>query len=441
MKITTALMEKMSTARGSLLPMQPATQSKGFEQVLRRSTDTKQDDVEQTQRTHVAQKANNATKAEKTEKTEKPAELPSDDALKTTDGVNESATVKDEAVKEEPKNQDEAMTAIAQILGVSAEALRALLEQLNMNIEDLAKPENLRIFFEAVKEVATPLELLNVPNIAQEMSEVKTIAEAFATYLEAEQPEVVQVATTTEIRPASRFQSDAFTKVESTAAVPEQGEQVTIAAPPQQTEQNTDDTESHDKPQAQIITPNPNIAQQPEEMPIEVDANLAGAQVQFDTNVPRVEAFKAEPIQAAAREVIEQVTERIKVEFRADNTTEIKMTLKPESLGEVSLKIMTNNGIITAQFLAESQRVKEVLESGFNQLRDALNEQGIAVTALSVEVGGEREQNSRMAQFREQQNRVQGRRIRINGTSNHPELVEEEPEKQRDIEAKVDISI
>ena len=77
--------------------------------------------------------------------------------------------------------------------------------------------------------------------------------------------------------------------------------------------------------------------------------------------------------------------EKLKVSVKPD-LSEVKILLRPEQLGEVSLKIATQNGIVTAQFIAENQKVKEIIESNFNQLRDMLSEQGVDVGALEVNV-------------------------------------------------------
>jgi len=100
------------------------------------------------------------------------------------------------------------------------------------------------------------------------------------------------------------------------------------------------------------------------------------------------EAVRAEAIKNVdVRDIIDQIVEKMKVEIKGDATAEIRISLKPENLGDVSLKIATQNGIVTAQFTAENQRVKEALEAGFNNLKDALQEQGVAISELNVTVG------------------------------------------------------
>jgi flagellar hook-length control protein FliK len=100
-------------------------------------------------------------------------------------------------------------------------------------------------------------------------------------------------------------------------------------------------------------------------------------------------------------DVINQIMSQIRV-HTGEQVTEMRLTLRPESLGDIVLRVLTHNGIVTAQFIAESQRVREALESSFNQLRDALEEQGIRFSELSVSVrDNQDEQMNRFARGRQ----------------------------------------
>jgi flagellar hook-length control protein FliK len=87
-------------------------------------------------------------------------------------------------------------------------------------------------------------------------------------------------------------------------------------------------------------------------------------------------------------EIVDQIKTQIKVNLKGI-VSEVKMVLKPEQLGEVTLKVVTESGIIKAQFIAESQKVKEAIEAQLNDLKQSLTEQGIDVSELSVSVGQE----------------------------------------------------
>jgi flagellar hook-length control protein FliK len=88
---------------------------------------------------------------------------------------------------------------------------------------------------------------------------------------------------------------------------------------------------------------------------------------------------------------------QVKITNTGANFTEMRVTLRPETLGDIVLRVMTQNGVVTAMFEAENQRVKEALEASFNQLRDALQESGIKFTELTVYVRQDGEE--RASQF------------------------------------------
>jgi flagellar hook-length control protein FliK len=84
-------------------------------------------------------------------------------------------------------------------------------------------------------------------------------------------------------------------------------------------------------------------------------------------------------------ELINQVIEKAKVILSPDKS-EMVMDLKPDSLGKLSLKVVTENGIVMAKFVADSQQVREILESNMQLLKDSLEKQGMNVQGFSVSV-------------------------------------------------------
>lgn len=84
-------------------------------------------------------------------------------------------------------------------------------------------------------------------------------------------------------------------------------------------------------------------------------------------------------------EIINQVIEKAKVTLTADKS-EMSMDLKPDNLGKLALKVITERGIVVAKFVAESQQVKETLEANMQTLKDSLEKQGLSVQGFSVTV-------------------------------------------------------
>jgi len=85
-------------------------------------------------------------------------------------------------------------------------------------------------------------------------------------------------------------------------------------------------------------------------------------------------------------DVIRQISEKVDINLFEDKS-EMIIKLKPDHLGKVTVEIAVENGNITAKFLAESQKVKEILESNMQDLKDHLAKQGMVIQDLSVSVG------------------------------------------------------
>ena len=67
-----------------------------------------------------------------------------------------------------------------------------------------------------------------------------------------------------------------------------------------------------------------------------------------------------------------------------DGVSEARLSLHPEQLGQVQVKITISNGQLVAQFIADTAMGKEAIESQLPQLRMALQNQGIQVEKLEV---------------------------------------------------------
>ncbi|MBP2026400.1 flagellar hook-length control protein FliK [Acetoanaerobium pronyense] len=89
----------------------------------------------------------------------------------------------------------------------------------------------------------------------------------------------------------------------------------------------------------------------------------------------------ARPIQ-----IINKIAQEIKSIIGKDKS-EINIKLEPESLGKLSVKISSENGVFNASFYAENDKAKTMIESNIASLKKTLEEQGIQINELSVFVG------------------------------------------------------
>lgn len=129
--------------------------------------------------------------------------------------------------------------------------------------------------------------------------------------------------------------------------------------------------------------------------------------------------------------IMEQITESIKLSS-TDGISEMEMQLHPASLGNLHIHLSSKEGVLTAQFTAQNEVVKEVLQSQMVQLTESFKEQGITVEAIEVMVSSHKfEQSYEQAQSDadnsgKQFNKPKVRRLNLDALSEEEELTEEE---------------
>lgn len=100
-----------------------------------------------------------------------------------------------------------------------------------------------------------------------------------------------------------------------------------------------------------------------------------------------VEAPAEQPVytQPETNQIMDQIVEYMKSNIRPE-TQELEMQLHPASLGTVHVQLAAKDGVITAQFAAQNETVKAVLETQMIHLKQQFEEQGIKVEAVEVTV-------------------------------------------------------
>jgi len=120
-----------------------------------------------------------------------------------------------------------------------------------------------------------------------------------------------------------------------------------------------------------------------------------------------------------AQEVSQLFVKQMKI-GTMNGVSEAKLILYPQSLGQVDVKILAQDGVITAQFTAETASGKELLDNQLPQLRAALTQQGLQVDRL--EVTQQQEQSMSFQQQREQSRQQQDERRERNRKEEHSEF-------------------
>jgi flagellar hook-length control protein FliK len=112
------------------------------------------------------------------------------------------------------------------------------------------------------------------------------------------------------------------------------------------------------------------------------------------------------PDQVPVQQFAQQIEKFLVKQFlltQGNGTSEAKLTLNPEHLGQVDIRIIMQNGQITAQFMTDNAAARDLLDNQMSQLRSALHGQGLQVDRLDVVV--QQPSSSSNASFLQQEQR------------------------------------
>ncbi len=156
-----------------------------------------------------------------------------------------------------------------------------------------------------------------------------------------------------------------------------------------------------------------NAAKQPSLQKAEIPAGENTAPVnhfmtlmnsRIDTNVVQQTNALNQPEQPTPEYDIQtQIVEKAKL-IKTNEDTQMVIKLKPEHLGDLTLKVTVENGVVSASFHSENAQVRTMLESSLMQLKQELSNQGIKVDNVSVYAGlGDLMSNGQEGQYNQQQ--------------------------------------
>lgn len=133
--------------------------------------------------------------------------------------------------------------------------------------------------------------------------------------------------------------------------------------------------------------------------PMSTDQQLTGQMQDQASAAPQISAHAAAPDQASQPAKPQLMQQPVPVhkfsetmgalvkQFGFKQTsgiTEARLTLTPEHLGQVDVRISIQKGVLTAQFIAENGMARDLIEAQLSQLRGSLQSQGLQVERLEV---------------------------------------------------------
>jgi len=101
--------------------------------------------------------------------------------------------------------------------------------------------------------------------------------------------------------------------------------------------------------------------------------------------------------------VFKQIVEKTQL-ISTEGKQEIQIKLKPQHLGQLSLKVEQTDAGLVAKIAVESHKVQELVKEYLPRLKETLQAQGIKIGQMNVTVQDEgNQQQSQLFQFQQQQ--------------------------------------
>ena len=279
--------------------------------------------------------------------------------------------------------------AIMDSMQIDEEELLQLLEQFGTNIQGLLQPQLLQQLVVAVECKGDPMGLLTSEQAMNDLQMLLAKAEEIRPDL-LNIPEVPQIQAELadgEMDFAQVLAGNISQDMEGVEAAEEDGGDMAVLAGSQPEDtgftfeavkksgdmaQVGEDHADNKSSGSSAKTENGSMAEQ--FLNLVTDA-AATDEVEFS------QLSKSEQVRAVA----EQILEKVRVVL-SDTQTSMEISLTPESLGRVTLNLVSKHGALTAHFTAQNEIAKEAIESQMVVLRENLESQGLKVEAIEVTV-------------------------------------------------------
>jgi flagellar hook-length control protein FliK len=347
-----------------------------------------------------------------------------------------------EAVEESLQQaEEEILGTLSEEYGVDEETLRSLLEDMGLNVLDLLNPQNLVSFVMALTGINTGEELLLEENFLKVMETLDTLSNNLMKEFSVDEDGLQKIISMMETvnleggevsfeqmlesQTEGAMQQD-VTQTDANAQMEVTQTDVTEEMTQQNVEDSTVTTEQADaetaeeglKVQMEKTTESTETSES-KVLNSEVEEVSTGTKDNGDSslfdNQNRGNDFTwnqetssnqvfvtSQPISVGqftempqmqlnsylgvdTLQIMEQIAEQIRVVVTPD-TTSMEMQINPENLGKIYLHISSEEGVVSAQFAATNEVVKEALELQMATLRENLTQAGVKVDAIEVTI-------------------------------------------------------
>jgi flagellar hook-length control protein FliK len=269
----------------------------------------------------------------------------------------------------------EIIQAIADLMNVSIDEIQATLQELEMDIEDLFDVEMLMEFVTVQMGLESSTELLVTEGAVEQYKQVAALLEEFSTaFNERKQWVTEQVAIT-----QAKADEPVILNTEIIGATIQSQEQ----AETNFSKQESSDTFEPEDLDKSVLTAN---SEEKNRIPTGFESTLNQVVTEKVETIVMNGEIRTVHTEITAKDVFNQIVTGLKVEV-SQGKQDIMLQLQPENLGKIAINISRENGIMTGQFVAESEAVKSLIEKNIPVLKQQLEAQGIDLREVKITVG------------------------------------------------------
>ena len=326
--------------------------------------------------------------------------------------INESLQVEEESTDEVIDNQ--ILSLVSQVFHLSVDEIKEILGQLGLEIQDLMSQEGFSTFIsEACGQgsvAALLMETDDVKGIATLFEDLNALGDTLqeATLQNASKETLINVLQREQI---SETYTEDISKIENEInglqVVQAEGneninvnEEVHLPVVKENVRYN-ENTEASDEGLS--------FLQGSEEQTEDIGINVPVHNFTTTTFMQSFEAEGAIVTQTTTTKATASGEEFIKqIDFKViGQTKELNIQLSPKELGNLNIKIVENNGALVAEIKVDNEKAKEFILSEIHLLKQNLEEQGLNVADVKVDIRQDNHQSQMEQERQKSSKRIQ----------------------------------
>lgn len=396
--------------------------AKGFDE-------TKDDKYDFVSKTVEKKQDDNKASSVKDDKTESKSKINNDKADNkvnnktdnkiSADNSKETSTdVTDEDVEQISEKLAAVVVLLEDKLGVTAEEINNLMDQLGMDIGDLLNEDS-------VKELFLGLESADISDLLTDEDLKNTLTE-----LTGEFEQIVEELPVS-LEEASQIINDKDIEFDDITVFENDNDENSSNTVVQNDSSNTPYVEVNDESKSENNVTDEKSGKKTNTHHEETATHFENPILQgISDAVANVEDVSSVVPNTRPAEIVEQIIEQVRVNINQDNTS-MEMQLYPEHLGRIQINVVSKDGVMTARIAAETETARQAIEAGLNNLKESLENQNLKVDAIEVMVSTTGFASSDERQDDYQQQGTGNRSKRLNLSDLDEDISEEDEEIER----------